>query len=389
MTDYIIFENLLKKPTINLLNIDLLNSSSSSSQNSDSESEDTDESTTGTDSDEEEIDNKCKKTKKMPFVSNEVANYSDREYKKYFRLSRDTTNIIEDLINFAYKCEIQHGREMIPCNAAVLIFLWYIGNQGTFSSLADKFNVTKSSAYRVVNKVVEILFSKRHEFIKWPEVNEYEHISNEFKEKNGLHGVIGAIGGLHIPIKRPQQDSHFYVNSNGWHSISLQGTVDYRNIFIDAHCGEPGSLDDAEVLKKSSLYTTASNYVNFFKKYFLLGNSVYPSLRWLVPPFTNNGQLSKNQIQFNCLHSSTRDVVETAFNSLKGRFKRLRKFDNNKIDFIANCTIAICMLHNICILHNDLLDDDMNDPNDTEEDIEIETEDLQETARDLLFKSLF
>lgn len=280
---------------------------------------------------------------------------------------------------------------MIPLHDGVLIFLWYIANQETFRTIAERFNVTESSAYRVINKVVEILFSKQNEFIKWPEFNEYKRISEEFKVKKGLNGVIGAIDILHIPIKRPQQDSQNYENRKGCYSITLQGTVDCRKMFIDVSCAEPGSLHEAQVLKKSSLYATANSDNNFFKKYFLLGNSAYPALHWLVPPYRDNGNLSNKQIRFNYLHSSTRNIVKNAFGLMIGRFRRIRKFDNNKIDFIAKCTIVICMLHNICIFHDDLMEDYLEDEDGLDEENGIvENEELEDTGnkRELLLNSL-
>lgn len=46
---------------------------------------------------------------------------------------------------------------------------------------------------------------------------------------------------------------------------------------------------------------------------FLLGDSAYPSLPWLVPPFRDNGHLTPQQTDFNFIHSSTRITVEKAF----------------------------------------------------------------------------
>ncbi|GLV40088.1 uncharacterized protein CBL_03764 [Carabus blaptoides fortunei] len=118
----------------------------------------------------------------------------------------------------------------------------------------------------------------------------------EFRKKKGLENVIGAIDGSHIPIKRPKEHDVDYVNRKGWHSIVLQGTVNEKKIFIDVSCGEPGSLHDARVLRKFALYAQATTIRNFFRQYLLLGDSAYPSLPWLVPPFGDNGHLSQNQL---------------------------------------------------------------------------------------------
>jgi len=64
--------------------------------------------------------------------------------------------------------------------------------------------------------------------------------------------------------------------------------------FTNIYCGEPGSLHDARVLRRSNLYWESENNKDriFPNGTFILGDSAYPSLSWLVPPFKNNGQLT-------------------------------------------------------------------------------------------------
>lgn len=69
-----------------------------------------------------------------------------------------------------------------------------------------------------------------------------------------------------------------------------------------------------------------------------------------------NGRLGANQRRFNRIISSARRPVERCFGYLKGRFKRIRK-----IPFISPWILSLivsgCILHNLCILH----EDDVND----------------------------
>lgn len=53
-------------------------------------------------------------------------------------------------------------------------------------------------------------------------------------------------------------------------------------------------------------------------------------------------------------------VVEHAFGLLKNRFRRLGHFENLKLKIIVKCIMASCVLHNMCILQNDILDIDVN-----------------------------
>lgn len=84
----------------------------------------------------------------------------------------------------------------------------------------------------------------------------------------------------------------------------------------------------------------------FPDKTFLLGDSAYPSLPWLVPPFRDNGHLTPQEVEFNYIHSSTRMTIERAFGQLKGRFRRIKFFTEYRdLPFIINTVIAACILH--------------------------------------------
>lgn len=72
-----------------------------------------------------------------------------------------------------------------------------------------------------------------------------------------IKNVVGATDGSHISINKPKGHDSDYVNRKGQYSINLQGTVDHKKLFIDVYCGEPGSLHDARVLKRSSLHKRA------------------------------------------------------------------------------------------------------------------------------------
>jgi hypothetical protein len=147
--------------------------------------------------------------------------------------------------------------------------------------------------------VLNFVLTLRTRFITWPNPEQRLAISREFRKKHGIENICGAIDGCHIRIRKPLQHAEVYVNRNRYHSLLLKGTVDHRKLFIDVYCGEPGSIHDTRLLRKSALYSKAQENRNVFGEYFLLGDSAYPSLNWLVPPFKDNGALTPNQRLFN------------------------------------------------------------------------------------------
>lgn len=80
-----------------------------------------------------------------------------------------------------------------------------------------------------------------------------------------------------------------------------------------------------------------------------------------MTPYKDNGHLTEQQKTYNHLHSSTRMVIERAFALLKGRFRRLKYVDIDKVDDIPKIVIVACVLHNVSLCNEDSFLDFMDD----------------------------
>lgn len=96
------------------------------------------------------------------------------------------------------------------------------------------------------------------EFVAWSDEAAANNISNKFESRKRIPGVIGAIDCTHITIKAPQLNKESYLNRKKNYSLVIQAVVDADKKFIDICCGEPGSLDDSRVLRRSDLYRKAT-----------------------------------------------------------------------------------------------------------------------------------
>lgn len=236
------------------------------------------------------------------------------------------------------------------------IYLWYNSNTLTFRQLGNLFGISKSSAWIAVTRVSSWLVSNSQHYVKWPQGDAVRENCRKFEAKKKIPGVIGAIDCTHISIAAPKFDKECYYNRKQSFTIILQAVVDADKKFVDICCGEPGSLHDSRVLRRSPLFRKAhANCVQLFPpNTFILGDSAYPATSWLVPPFRDSGRLTEQQKSFNYLHSSTRIVVENAFGLLKGRFRRLLKFtEQRNLQSLKKIVVSACILHNICISVND------------------------------------
>jgi len=71
---------------------------------------------------------------------------------------------------------------------------------------------------------------------------------------------------------------------------------------------------------------------------------------------------------YNRTLSAARSCIERAFALLKSRWRRLKYLDMSRVERIPYVIIAGCVLHNVCILNNDLFDIQSDD---VEENVDI------------------
>ncbi|XP_036150630.1 uncharacterized protein LOC118648429 [Monomorium pharaonis] len=119
---------------------------------------------------------------------NTVHLYSDAVFKEHFRLQRRTAYLQIDVLQQSnFIPSHSSGMRKISAEWSFLIFLWYIVNTEPLRTLGDRFNVSISSIFRIIHRVVEWLLSRLDEEIKWPEGNDASLvISQKFEAKRGI-----------------------------------------------------------------------------------------------------------------------------------------------------------------------------------------------------------
>jgi hypothetical protein len=127
-----------------------------------------------------------------------------------------------------------------------------------------------------------------------------QYTQREFQQLCGLPTIVGAIDGTHINISKPTYGAQdYYYFKSGGYTLHCQAVVASNKQFLYLCIGMPGSTNDARVLQRSSLYHLAMSKnlfdahhgVDGFSPY-LLGDSGYPLLPWLMVPHRNARNLS-------------------------------------------------------------------------------------------------
>src|SRR4051812_24195066 len=112
-------------------------------------------------------------------------------------------------------------RKAIPVDKRIAIALHCLKSGGDFDTIAALYNVGKSTVglllYDFCRVIVKVL---RKKYIFLPTTDtDLSDVVNGFETRWNFGGVIGALDGTHIPIKKPHFLPEDYVNYKGWHSI--------------------------------------------------------------------------------------------------------------------------------------------------------------------------
>ena len=236
------------------------------------------------------------------------------------------------------------------------------------STIGPAFNVGKSTVIEAVQDIVKGLYELCDKYIKFPEtIAEVSSSIATFGDLTNLPNVVGAIDGSHIRIKAPNDSAPDYFSRYQQHDFIIQAIVDGKKVFMDFACGYPGSMHDARVLRRSTIFQRAEqknvltqptvNVNGHDIGPYLLGDSAYPLSPWLMKPYPE-GTRDPREIAFNKELSSARVKVECAFGVLKSRWRILLKRFDSGIPFAVRNAVACAVLHNICIRSGDEWDDE-------------------------------
>lgn len=104
-----------------------------------------------------------------------IPKYQLDEFKSHFRLERSTSEaLLRVVVPTGYiPVDNMSGRPVIDPAKQVLVALWMLATPECHRSVADRFDITLSSAHRCLHRVCEALIHMRRIFIRWPQGEAY------------------------------------------------------------------------------------------------------------------------------------------------------------------------------------------------------------------------
>ncbi|KAL4564502.1 hypothetical protein LXL04_028566 [Taraxacum kok-saghyz] len=301
------------------------------------------------------------------------ADFPEEEFRKAFRMGKDTFELICNELTSVVAKENTMLRDAVPVRQRVAVCIWRLATGEPLRLVSRRFGLGISTCHKLVLEVCSaiknVLMPK---YLQWPDDDSIRTIKNDFSSISGIPNVVGSMYTTHIPIIAPKisvaayfNKRHTERNQKTSYSITVQGVVDPRGVFTDVCIGWPGSMPDDQVLEKSALHQRANG--GLLKDVWIVGSSGYPLMDWVLVPYTQP-HLTWTQHAFNEKIGEVQRVAKDAFARLKGRWSCLQKRTEVKLQDLPVVLGACCVLHNICEMRNEevgpelmleLMDDEM------------------------------
>uniref|UniRef100_A0A1J3GIC8 Putative nuclease HARBI1 n=1 Tax=Noccaea caerulescens TaxID=107243 RepID=A0A1J3GIC8_NOCCA len=291
--------------------------------------------------------------------------YPEEDFKKAFRMSKSTFELICEELNSAVAKEDTALRNAIPVRQRVAVCIWRLATGEPLRLVSKKFGLGISTCHKLVLEVCkaikDVLMPK---YLQWPDDESLRNIRERFESISGIPNIVGSMYTTHIPIIAPKisvaayfNKRHTERNQKTSYSITIQAVVNPKGVFTDLCIGWPGSMPDDQVLEKSLLYQRANNG-GLLKGLWVAGGPGHPLLDWVLVPYTQQN-LTWTQHAFNEKMSDVQRVAKEAFGRLKGRWACLQKRTEVKLLDLPTVLGACCVLHNICEIRDDKMDQEL------------------------------
>ncbi|KAJ1141017.1 hypothetical protein NDU88_007354 [Pleurodeles waltl] len=126
----------------------------------------------------------------------------------------------------------------------------------------------------------------------FPEVGDLATVKGDFYALGHIPNIIGAIDGTHVALVPPSESEQVYRNRKSYHSMNVQVVCLADQYISHVNAKFPGSVHDTYIMRNSSIPYVMEQLQRH--SVWLIGDSGYPNLSWLLTPVRNPGPGQRN-----------------------------------------------------------------------------------------------
>ncbi|KAJ1123025.1 hypothetical protein NDU88_001498 [Pleurodeles waltl] len=235
----------------------------------------------------------------------------------------------------------------IPRLVQVLSVLHFLASGSFQTTVAIASGMSQPMFSNVLARVLSALLKHMRSYIVFPQVDDLPTVKYDFYALGHIPNIIGAIDGTHVALV-PRRSEQMYRNRKSYHSMNVQMVCLADQYISHVNAKFPGSVHDTYILRNSSIPYVMGQLQRH--RVWLLGDSGYPSLSWLLTPVRN--PRTRAEERDNEAQGRTQKIIQRTFGLLKARFRCLHMTGGSLFyspKKVCQIIVACCMLQNLAL----------------------------------------
>jgi hypothetical protein len=286
-----------------------------------------------------------------------VEEFEDDRWIQCFQTTKRAVFSLAEMLRPQIQRRDTRYRLAIPVLVRVCCTLFKLAQGCSIFICFEFFAVGKTTVSQMLRDTVYAINETLRHKLTWPNGQKLLDCQLRFRDLCGMPGLVGAIDGMHVAISKPQfgAEGYYYFKSSGY-SLNCQAVVDSHKCFMDLYLGMLGSTNNSRILRRSSLYHLAQQNTLFDTHFilpgfasYLVGDSGFPLLPWLMTPHNWRGNFGILENLFNRKLRHGHCVVENAFGLLKQTFRELLGKSSLRVTFLPDVILYCAILHNVLL----------------------------------------
>ena len=304
---------------------------------------------------------KKKKRKKRKYewrnrrIYSEALNMNNREFLRRYRVSKQTFNVLLELIRNKLKPGRSNNGKSVTPEERLLIFLFSAGSGISNFNAAYAHNCSEGVIHQSIDDVMKAIMSEVvPKYICLPTPEEAAKEARLFQERSNFpprpHQPIvwGAIDGTHVCVSPPEDKRIECINRHGTHSLNCMILAGASFRIYACSTNAMGAQHDSKVYRNSDLYKALHEH-NFkpIPNGIIIGDQGYPDKDPNIgTPFIEGVALNDEaKKEYNEAFIPCRLPAEQSIGVWKARFPPLRKglefCDLDRCSMFCQCCIGI------------------------------------------------
>ncbi len=290
---------------------------------------------------------------------------SNSYYRAHFRFTKQNLLRVVDLVHDDLARPDDRGQPLSPLQQVALALAFYASD--SFLRIAGRMmGVKKNCAHVTVKEVTNVFCRSSHKFISMPTNAEMRESANKLSERFGIPNIPLGVDGTQIRLDKKPNESEiqglhtqdFWCRKQ-FYAINVQMIGDGGLLIRDLDVRWAGSTHDARIWRNSA----AKVIIERQSEFCIVGDSAYPISRTLIKPFKETP--TRQHQRFNRALTGLRTVcTENIIGIWKRRFPCLRMGLRMKLETSVKIIRATGVLHNLAVVLQDPLPDEVGDAND-------------------------